>query len=64
MKFDAKDFEQTCLLKDGKAATIIQINADAQPFDVAVQVPGEPEPRYIAWENFERVNGAIVEVAT
>lgn len=62
MIFTAQDFDQTCLLKDGKPATIIQINGESPPFDVAAQVPGEPDARYIGWDKFERVNGIIVQV--
>ena len=62
MQFTHEDFDQTCLLKDGKPALIIQINAQVEPFDVAAQVPGEPDARYITWDKFERVNGVVVQV--
>jgi len=62
MQFTDQDFDQTCLLKDGKPAMIIQINAQVKPFDVAAQVPGEADARYITWDKFERVNGVIVQV--
>ena len=62
MQFTDADFNQTCILQDGQLAMIIQINDQVQPPDVAVQVPGEANARYIAWNKFERVNGAIVQV--
>lgn len=62
MIFTQQDFDKVCLLKDGKAAMIIQINGQSEPFDVAAQVPGEPDARYITWDKFERVNGTIVQV--
>jgi len=62
MQFTDQDFNQTCLLKDGKPAMIIQINAQVQPFDVAAQVTGEPEARYITWGKFERINGVVTQV--
>ena len=60
--FTLQDCETTCLLKDGKPAMIIQVNADTEPFDVAAQVPGEPDARYITWDKFERINGVAVQV--
>lgn len=58
MTFSIEDCEQTCLLKDGKVGTIIQVSA----LDVMAQVFGEPDARYITWDKFERVNGVAVQV--
>lgn len=62
MRFTTEDLNQTCLLKDGKPATIVEINWQSEPVEVAAQVPGEDEARYIAGDKFERVRGAIVQV--
>ena len=62
MEFIDSDFNTTCLLKDGKPGMIIQINAQVKPYDVAVNVPGEPEDRYLTWDKFERINGIVVQV--
>jgi len=62
MIFTKQDFYSPCLLKDGLPALIIQINAQVEPYDVAAQVCGEPEARYITWDKFDRVGLLPVQV--
>lgn len=62
MIFDLSEYNKSCILADGCFGIIIQINGEVKPFNVAVQVPGESDARYIAWESFERLeNGIILE---
>lgn len=62
MTFTQNDFEAVCMLADGQPAMIIQINSESQPFDIAAQVPGEADARYIEQDKFERVRGIITQV--
>jgi len=61
-QFTDRDFNETCLLIDGRTGLIIQINAQVDPFDVAVQVYGEPESRIITWDKFNMSRGIIEQV--
>ena len=62
MKFTEDDMNQVCLMSDGSSVgMIIQINSQIEPFDVAVQIPGDPESRIMGWDRFKRVGGVIAE---
>jgi hypothetical protein len=62
MTFTGSEFDLHVVMKDGRIGIVIQINAQVDPYDVAVQVPGEANARYMAWDKLERVGGLIVEV--
>lgn len=61
-EFTQRDFNETCILIDGRVGMIIQINMQVEPFDVAVQVHGEPEARIITWDKFDMPRGVIEQV--